>query len=60
MIESDSFGSPGVKAEVYDALIRDDGFEFPGIKHFSTQDVPVMTAGETLALDPTPLVVIYQ
>lgn len=59
-IESDGFGSPSVKTEVYDALIRDDGFEYAGVKHFYRQDVPLMTAGETLALDPAPLVVIYQ
>ncbi len=60
VIESDGFGAPSVKIEVYDVLIRDDGFEYPGVKHFYRQDVPVMTASETLALDPPPLVVIYQ
>jgi hypothetical protein len=60
VIESDGFGAPGLKAEVYNILIRNNETEFSGIKHFYRQDVPLMTAADTLALEPAPLLVIYQ
>jgi hypothetical protein len=60
VIESDGFGPPNLKTEVYGILIRDGAPEYPGIKHFYRQDVPLMTPAETLALDPSPLLIIYQ
>ena len=60
VIESDGFGPPGLKTEVYNILIRNNETEYSGIKHFYRQDVPLMTAAETLALEPAPLLIIYQ
>jgi hypothetical protein len=60
VIESDGFGPPASKQKVYTFIITEDEYEYSGVKHFYKQDVPVMTAAETLALDPSPLLVIYQ
>ncbi len=60
VIESDGFGKPSLKKQVYRILITNDTYEYSGIKHFYRQDTPVMTAAETLALDPSPHLIIYQ
>ncbi|MFM9106731.1 MAG: hypothetical protein ACKOWF_08530 [Chloroflexota bacterium] len=60
VIESDGFGKPSLKKQVYRILITNDEYEYSGIKHFYRQDTPVMTAAETVALDPSPHLVIYQ
>jgi hypothetical protein len=60
VIESDGFGAPGLKTQVYDILIGANEKEFSGIKHFYRQDKPLMTPAETLALEPSPLLIIYQ
>ncbi|MGI9252491.1 MAG: hypothetical protein ACR2J8_01995, partial [Thermomicrobiales bacterium] len=60
VIESDGFGTPALKQQVYEVLITNDEYEYSGIKHFYKQDVPVMTPAATLDLDPSPDLVIYQ
>lgn len=60
VIESDGFGTPALKKQVYRVLITNDEYEYSGIKHFYRQDNPVMSAADTIALDPAPHLVIYQ
>lgn len=56
----DGFGAPGAKAGNYNAYVRDEPIQYGGIKLFYKQDVPLMTPADIVALDPSPLVVIYQ
>jgi hypothetical protein len=56
----DGFGSPSLKEDSYRAYVHDEKVEFAGVKLFYDQDKPLLSPEETLALDPTPDVVIYQ
>jgi hypothetical protein len=56
----DGFGAPSLKEDSYRAYVRDQKVEFAGVKLFYDQDKPLLSPEETLALDPTPDVVIYQ
>jgi len=60
VLDADGFGAPELKTEVYNILVRDEPIEFAGIKLFYTQDNPVMTPAQILALSPSPDVIIYQ
>lgn len=60
VIDEDGFGTPDMKRETYDVVITQQPIEYHGIKLFYKQDVPLMTAEEIMALEPTPDVVIYQ
>ena len=60
VIESDGFGPPPVKTEVYDILIREQPVEYSGIKLFYRQDEPLMSPPDIVSLEPSPDVVIYQ
>ena len=56
----DGFGAPGAKSENYTKFIHDEPIQYGGIKLFYKQDKPLMTPADIVALDPSPLVVIYQ
>jgi len=56
----DGFGAPGAKSENYTTFIHDEPIQYGGIKLFYKQDKPLMTPAAIVALDPSPLVVIYQ
>jgi len=56
----DGFGGPGAKSENYTTFIYNELIQYGGIKLFYKQDKPLMTPAEIVALDPSPLVVIYQ
>ena len=56
----DGFGAPGAKSGNYKKFIHDELIQYGGIKLFYKQDVPLMTPADIIALDPSPLVVIYQ
>ena len=60
VINTDGFGVPPVKVESYEILVRNEPIQYGGIKLFYRQDDPLMTPEEILALDPSPVVVIYQ
>ena len=60
VIDADGFGAPELKTAVYNFLVRDEPVEFGGVKLFYSQDVPLMTPQEILALVPAPDVIIYQ
>lgn len=59
-IVMDGFGAPGAKAGNYTTFIHDEPLQYGGIKLFYKQDKPLMTPADIVALDPSPLVVIYQ
>lgn len=56
----DGFGAPGAKSGNYTKFVHDELIQYGGIKLFYKQDVPLMTPAEIVALEPSPLVVIYQ
>lgn len=56
----DGFGAPGAKSGNYTKFVHDELIQYGGIKLFYKQDVPLMTPADIVALDPSPLVVIYQ
>lgn len=56
----DGFGAPGAKSGNYGVFVRDELIQYGGIKLFYKQDRPLMTPADIVALDPSPLVVIYQ
>ena len=60
VMDTDGFGSPSVKIANYKAFITDQPIGYGGIKLFYTQDTPLMTPAQVLALKPSPLLVIYQ
>jgi hypothetical protein len=60
VIDMDGFGGPGAKIENYDIFVRQELIEYGGIKLFYQQDDPLLTPAEIVALEPSPLVVIYQ
>ena len=60
VIVMDGFGAPAAKTKNYATFIHDEPIQYGGIKLFYKQDVPLMTPAEIVALDPSPLVVIYQ
>ena len=56
----DGFGAPGAKSGNYGTFVRDQLIQYGGIKLFYKQDKPLMAPADIVALDPSPLVVIYQ
>ena len=60
VIDMDGFGSPAAKLATYDAVITADNVRYPGVKLFYDHDRPLLSPAEVLALDPQPVVIIYQ
>lgn len=60
VLDMDGFGTVEAKVGNYGHFVRDQLIEYGGIKLFYKQDDPVMTPAEIVALEPEPLVVIYQ
>ncbi len=60
VIDMDGFGPPDQKEDTYRVVITEQPIEYHGIKLFYEQDVPLMTAEEVLAFDPSPDLIIYQ
>jgi hypothetical protein len=60
VIDADGWGTPAEKQATYDVVNTQQPIEFDGIKLFYNQDVPLMTPGEVLNLDPVPDLIIYQ
>jgi hypothetical protein len=56
----DGFGSPAAKMDDYHMFNHEQLIQFPGMKLFYNLDKPVMTPQQVLALDPSPLMVMYQ
>jgi hypothetical protein len=58
--DADGYGGPGAKVGDYQQYRNEGGFEYGGFKIFYNHDVPVMTPGQVMALDPPPAYIIYQ
>jgi hypothetical protein len=56
----DGFGPPGEKIDDYRMFDKQQLIQYPGMKLFYKLDTPVMTPESVLALDPSPLMVMYQ
>jgi len=60
VIDFDGFGDPAIKESLYGVFTGSQRAEYPGIKLFYKQDQPLMTAAQVVAMEPSPLLVIYQ
>ena len=60
VIDSDGWGTPEEKRATYAVVNHQIPIEYFGVKLFYSQDVPLMTPEEILALDPIPDLIIYQ
>jgi hypothetical protein len=60
VLDMDGFGGAGAKIENYDIFVRQELIEYGGIKLFYKQDDPLLTPAEIVALEPSPLFVVYQ
>ncbi len=60
IMDTDGFGTPADKIANYKAFITDQPIGYGGIKLFYTQDTPLMSPAQVLALKPSPLLVVYQ
>ena len=56
----DGFGPPGSKIDDYRVFDKDQLIQYPGFKLFYKLDKPLMSPEDVLALDPAPLMVMYQ
>jgi len=56
----DGFGSPGAKIDDYRMFDKEQLIQYPGMKLFYALDKPIMSPQDVLALDPPPLMVMYQ
>jgi hypothetical protein len=60
VIAMDGIGAPALKRSSYRAVITREPVQFAGFKLFYTQDVPLMSPADVLALDPIPFFIVYQ
>lgn len=60
VLDMDGFGDPGAKLSNYEHFVTDDLIQYGGIKLFFRQDQPLLSPEQIVALEPPPLVVIYQ
>lgn len=60
IMDTDGFGDPSLKIADYHEFITNQPIGYGGIKLFYTQDTPLMSPSQVLALQPSPLLVIYQ
>lgn len=60
VIDADGFGSPALKASIFNHLVRRRPVQFAGLKLFYKNDRPMLTPAEVLAFDPVPLYIQYQ
>jgi hypothetical protein len=60
VLDMDGFGGKDAKIGNYGVYVNQELIQYGGIKLFFRQDDPLMTPEEVVALEPSPLVVIYQ
>jgi hypothetical protein len=56
----DGFGTPGEKIDDYQIFDKQQLIQYPGMKLFYRLDKPLMSPSDVLALDPPPMLVMYQ
>jgi hypothetical protein len=61
VIDMDGFGPPASKLATYDAVITNaENVHYAGVKLFYEHDQPLLSPEDVMALEPQPVVVIYQ
>lgn len=60
VFDADGFGHPDAKSGDYGQYAAEPGFEYGGFKLFFEWDYPLMSPAQVMALDPPPMVIIYQ
>ncbi|MCY0886086.1 MAG: hypothetical protein OWV35_09430 [Firmicutes bacterium] len=60
VMDTDGFGNPALKLANYRRFITDQPVGYGGIKLFYSQDTPLLSPAQVLALTPPPAVIIYQ
>ena len=56
----DGFGSPAAKSDDYQVFDKMQLIQYPGMKLFYNLDKPLMSPADVLALNPSPVMVMYQ
>jgi hypothetical protein len=56
----DGFGPPNAKIDDYRMFDKQQLIQYPGMKLFYALDTPLMSPSNVLALDPSPVMVMYQ
>ncbi|HLI87204.1 MAG TPA: hypothetical protein VKV37_00865 [Ktedonobacteraceae bacterium] len=56
----DGFGPPNTKIDDYRMFDKEQLIQYPGMKLFYDLDKPLMSPQDVLALDPPPMMVMYQ
>jgi hypothetical protein len=56
----DGFGSRALKRNTYRSVMRQGRLPFAGFKIFFNQDANPFQPADVMALEPTPVVVVYQ
>ena len=56
----DGFGPPNEKLDDYRMFDKEQLIQYPGMKLFYKLDTPLMPPAAVLAMDPSPLMVMYQ
>jgi hypothetical protein len=56
----DGFGSPAAKTDDYQVFDKMQLIQYPGMKLFYNLDKPLMSPADVLALNPSPVMVMYQ
>ena len=60
VIDADGFGPRHVKLGSWERVIREDNVQLAGIKLFYRHDINLMAPADVLALEPRPVIIIYQ
>lgn len=60
VIDSDGFGAPALKQNIFGLVVTRRPVQFAGLKLFYKNDKPMLTLAQVLALQPVPLYVQYQ
>lgn len=60
VFDADGFGPPEAKKRDYAQYASEPAFEYGGFKLFLEWDYPLMSPSQVMALDPPPMVIVYQ
>lgn len=60
VIDSDGFGAPALKQNIFGLVVTRRPVQFAGLKLFYKNDKPMLTLAQVLALQPVPLYIQYQ
>jgi hypothetical protein len=60
VIDADGYGTPEGKTHDYFLYAGQPAIEYNGIKLFFLSDTPLLSPAEVMALEPMPVVIVYQ